>query len=85
MKHQAKSGSEVSDQYRHARLRSPVPAPRPSIQGSPPRYARGAHGVEPRRAGKVAFSRWAAEWSMQHPAWHGLGAGTDPRQVHRDG
>ena len=59
--------------------------PPPSIQGSPPRYARGAHGVEPRRVGKVAFSEWTADGSTRHPSWHGLRADKDPRQVHRDG
>jgi ATP-dependent DNA ligase len=39
----------------------------------------------PGLAGKVAFSEWTADGSMQHPGWHGLRAGKDPRQVHRDG
>lgn len=52
---------------------------------APPRYARGAHWVEPRLVGEVAFSKWTADGSMRHPSWHGLRAGKDPRQVHRDG
>ena len=39
----------------------------------------------PGLAGQVAFSEWTADGSMRHPGWHGLRAGKDARQVHRDG
>ncbi len=50
----------------------------------PPRYARGAHWVEPRLAGEVAFTEWTADGSMRHPSWRGLRAGKNPGAVHRE-
>ena len=37
----------------------------------PPRYARGAHWVEPRLVGEVAFTEWTADGSRRHPSWRG--------------
>ena len=51
---------------------------------APPRYARGAHWVEPRLAGEVAFSEWTADGSMRHPSWRGLRADKDPGQVRHE-
>ena len=39
----------------------------------------------PGLAGKVAFSEWTADGSIQHPGWHGRRAGKNPGQVHRGG
>ena len=50
----------------------------------PPRYARGAHWVEPRLAGEVAFTEWTADGSMRHPSWRGLRADKNPGDVHRE-
>jgi bifunctional non-homologous end joining protein LigD len=50
----------------------------------PPRYTRGAHWVEPRLAGEVAFTEWTADGSMRHPSWRGLRAGKNPGEVHRE-
>ena len=50
----------------------------------PPRYARGAHWVQPRLVGEVAFTEWTADGSMRHPSWRGLRTGNDPRQVRRE-
>jgi bifunctional non-homologous end joining protein LigD len=44
----------------------------------PPRYARGAHWVEPRLVAEVAFTEWTAGGSMRHPSWHGLRLDKDP-------
>jgi|SRR5271165_3352553 len=38
----------------------------------PPRYARGADGVESRLVGEVAFTEWTADGSMRHPSWRRL-------------
>ncbi len=45
----------------------------------PPRYARGAHWVQPRLVGEVAFTEWIAGGSMRHPGWRGLRAGKNPK------
>ena len=50
----------------------------------PPRYADGAHWVEPRLVGEVAFTEWTADGSMRHPSWHGLRVDKDPGDVHRE-
>ena len=50
----------------------------------PPRYARGAHWVEPRLVGEVAFTEWTADGSMRHPSWRGLRADKDPGQVRHE-
>ena len=50
----------------------------------PPRYARGAHWVEPRLVGEVAFTEWTADGSMRHPSWRGLRADKNPGAVHRE-
>ncbi len=50
----------------------------------PPRYARGAHWVEPRLVGDVAFTEWTADGRMRHPSWHGLRADKNPGAVHRE-
>ena len=50
----------------------------------PPRYARGAHWVQPRLVGEVAFTEWTADGSMRHPSWHGLRADKNPEDVHRE-
>ena len=39
----------------------------------------------PGLAGNVALSEWTADGSTRHPGWHGLRAGKNPGQVHRDG
>jgi ATP dependent DNA ligase C terminal region len=46
--------------------------------------ARGAHWVEPRLVGEVAFTEWTADASMRHPCWPGLRAGKNPGDVHRE-
>jgi bifunctional non-homologous end joining protein LigD len=51
----------------------------------PARYARGAHWVEPRLVGEVAFTEWTGDGSMRHPSWRGLRTDKDPGQVHREG
>ena len=51
----------------------------------PPRYARGAHWVEPRLVGEVAFTQWTADGSMRHPSWRGLRLDKSPGEVHREG
>ena len=51
----------------------------------PPRYARGAHWVEPRLVGEVAFTEWTADGSMRHPSWRGLRLDKSPGEVHREG
>jgi len=51
----------------------------------PPRYARGAHWVEPRLVGEVAFTQWSADGSMRHPSWRGLRLDKSPGEVHREG
>jgi bifunctional non-homologous end joining protein LigD len=51
----------------------------------PPRYTRGAHWVEPRLVGEVAFTEWTADGSMRHPSWHGLRTDKNPEEVHREG
>ena len=50
----------------------------------PRRYARGAHWVEPRLVGEVAFAEWTVDGSMRHPSWRGLRTGKDPGQVRRE-
>ena len=50
----------------------------------PPRYARGAHWVQPRLVGEVAFTEWTADGSMRHPSWHGLRTDKNPEDVHRE-
>jgi len=50
----------------------------------PPRYARGAHWVEPRLVGEVAFAEWTADGSMRHPSWRGLRADKKPSDVYRE-
>ena len=50
----------------------------------PPRYARGAHWVEPRLVGEVAFTEWTADGSMRHPSWHGLRVDKNPEDVRRE-
>jgi bifunctional non-homologous end joining protein LigD len=50
----------------------------------PPRYARGAHWVEPRLVGEVAFTEWTADGSMRHPSWRGLRADKNPSEVRRE-
>ncbi len=50
----------------------------------PPRYARGAHWVEPRLVGEVAFTEWTADGSMRHPSWRGLRADKNPEDVRRE-
>ena len=49
----------------------------------PPRYARGAHWLEPRLVGEVAFTEWTADQSMRHPSWRGLRA-EHPGDLHRE-
>jgi len=51
----------------------------------PPRYARGAHWLEPRVVGEVAFTEWTADGSMRHPVWRGLRTDKNPSDVHREG
>ncbi len=50
----------------------------------PPRDARGAHWVEPRLVGEVAFTEWTADGSMRHSSWHGLRLDKSPGEVHRE-
>jgi len=50
----------------------------------PPRYARGAHWVEPRLVGEIGFTEWTTDGSMRHPSWRGLRADKDPSDVHRE-
>jgi bifunctional non-homologous end joining protein LigD len=50
----------------------------------PPRYARGAHWVEPRLVGEVAFTEWTGDRSMRNPSWRGLRSGKSPQEVHRE-
>ena len=50
----------------------------------PARYARGAHWVEPRLVGEVAFTDWTADGSLRHPAWRGLRADKNPGDVRRE-
>ena len=50
----------------------------------PRRYARGAHWVEPRLVGEVAFTEWTADGSMRHPSWRGLRADKNPEDVRRE-
>ena len=52
--------------------------------GAPVPYARGAHWVEPRLVGEVAFTEWTADGSMRHPSWRGLRAGKNPSDLHRE-
>ncbi len=68
-------------------LRQLVPLQRDTSPFStpvPPRYARGAHWVEPRLAGEVAFTEWTADGSMRHPSWRGLRADKNPEDVRRE-
>ncbi len=46
--------------------------------------ARGAHWVEPRLVGEVAFTEWTADASMRHPSLRGLRAAKNPGDVHRE-
>jgi bifunctional non-homologous end joining protein LigD len=57
----------------------------PFATAVPPRYGRGAHWVEPRLVGEVAFTEWTADGSMRHPSWRGLRADKDPEQVRHEG
>jgi bifunctional non-homologous end joining protein LigD len=50
----------------------------------PPPYARGAHWVDPRLVGEVAFTEWTGDGSMRHPSWHGLRTDKNPEDVHRE-
>ncbi len=50
----------------------------------PARYARGAHWVEPRLVGEIAFTEWTGDGSMRHPSWRGLRLDKSPGEVHRD-
>ena len=50
----------------------------------PPAYARGAHWVDPRLVGEVAFNEWTGDRSMRHPSWHGLRTDKNPEDVHRE-
>jgi bifunctional non-homologous end joining protein LigD len=53
---------------------------------NPPRgaEARGAHWVEPKLVGEVAFTEWTRDGSLRHPAFHGLREDKDPREVRRE-
>ena len=51
---------------------------------APPRYTRGAHWVDPRLVGEVAFTERISDGSMRHPSWRGLRADKNPSQVRRD-
>jgi bifunctional non-homologous end joining protein LigD len=68
-------------------LRQPAPLQRdtsPIGTPVPAQYARGAHWVEPRLVGEIAFTEWTADGSMRHPSWRGLRPDTHPGPVHRD-
>jgi len=52
---------------------SPFSAPVPT------RYARGAHWVEPRLAGEVAFAGWTGDGSMRHASWRGFAPTPTPK------
>ena len=50
----------------------------PCARPGRPLHDDGRRHSGPGLAGKVAFSEWTADGSMQHPGWN-------PGQVHRDG
>jgi bifunctional non-homologous end joining protein LigD len=47
---------------------TPVPAP----------HARGAHWVQPRLVGEVAFTEWTGDQVLRHPSWRGLRTDKNP-------
>lgn len=50
----------------------------------PAQHARGAHWVQPRLVGEVAFTEWTSDKVLRHPSWRGLRTDKDPGQVHRE-
>jgi bifunctional non-homologous end joining protein LigD len=48
----------------------------------PAQHARGAHWVEPRLVGEIAFSDWTPDLVMRHPSWRGLRGDKNAGQVH---
>jgi bifunctional non-homologous end joining protein LigD len=51
----------------------------------PARYARGAHWVEPRLVGEVAFTEWTSDQVLRHPSWRGLRYDKNPDDLREDG
>ncbi|MFB4318886.1 non-homologous end-joining DNA ligase [Actinomadura sp. 21ATH] len=47
----------------------------------PPPEARGAHWVEPKLVGEVAYAEWTGDGRLRHPAWRGLRADKSPDEV----
>ena len=47
----------------------------------PARQAVGAHWVEPRLVGEVAFSEWTTDRRLRHPVWRGLRPDKDASEV----
>jgi bifunctional non-homologous end joining protein LigD len=50
----------------------------------PAPHARGAHWVQPRLVGEVAFTEWTSEKVLRHPTWRGLRSDKNPGQVHQE-
>ena len=50
----------------------------------PREHARHARWVEPTLVGEVAFAEWTRDGRLRHPAWRGLRADVDPREVTRE-
>jgi len=50
----------------------------------PAAHARGAHWVEPRLAGEVAFTEWTSDQVLRHPSWRGLRPDKNPGDLRQD-